>query len=233
MDSNSNYALAEALKQAGVNLKAAVYATGYEPDVINSPAWSALQGGYFLSLFRPWLIPNAGTQQMQAAMEKYADFKKTDFPSFSQYEAWAGADLMIKGLERAGPNPTHASVIHALRSIKSYNANGLLPQSFNYSTNFGHNPAQSARGSSRPPRPASRWRHHSRSAGRTFPAPRPPTRLRRDRREPGAGADGGFPAPGERTHSGPAPQRTAHPVGVDGHAIFCSGRIMFYLTGNP
>ena len=142
MDSNSNYALAEALKQAGVKLKAAVYATGYEPDVINSPAWSALQGGYFYSLFRPWLIPNAGTQQMQAAMEKYAHFKKTDFPSFSQYEAWAGADLMIKGLEGAGSNPTHASVIQALRSIKSYDANGLLPQSFNYSTNFGHNPAK-------------------------------------------------------------------------------------------
>ena len=26
----------------------ALYATGYEPDVINSPAWSSLQGGYFL-----------------------------------------------------------------------------------------------------------------------------------------------------------------------------------------
>jgi branched-chain amino acid transport system substrate-binding protein len=142
MDSNSNYALAQALLQDGVKLKAAVYATGYEPDVINSPVWPALQGGYFYSLFRPWLIPNAGTQQMQAAMEKYAHFKKTDFPTFSQYEAWAGADLMIKGLEGAGSNPTHAAVIHALRNLKSYNANGLLPQSYNYSTIFGHNPAK-------------------------------------------------------------------------------------------
>ena len=142
MDSNSNYALAQALEQAGVKLKVALYATGYEPDVINSPSWSALQGGYFLSLFRPWLIPNAGTEQMQAAMEKYAHFTKKDFPSFSQYEAWAGADLMIKGLQMAGSNPTHASVIHALRSIKSYNANGLLPQSFDYATNFGHDPAK-------------------------------------------------------------------------------------------
>jgi branched-chain amino acid transport system substrate-binding protein len=142
MDSNSNYALAEALEQAGVKLKAAIYATGYEPDVINSPAWPSLQGGYFLSLFRPWLIPNAGTEQMQSAMEKYAHFTKSDFPSFSQYEAWAGADLMIKGLELAGPNPTHASVIKDLRNLKSYNANGLLPQSFDYATNFGHDPAK-------------------------------------------------------------------------------------------
>ena len=60
MDANSNYALAQALHQAGVKLKATLYATGYEPDVINSPSWSTLQGAYFLSPFRPWSLPNAG-----------------------------------------------------------------------------------------------------------------------------------------------------------------------------
>jgi branched-chain amino acid transport system substrate-binding protein len=142
MDANSNYALATALQQAGVKVKAAVYATGYQPDVIHSSAWKVLQGGYFLSLFRPWDLPNAATQQMQAAMEKYAHFTKTQFPNFGQYESWAGADLMIKGLQMAGANPTGAAVIKDLRGLKSYNAGGLLPVSFNYSTNFGHNPAK-------------------------------------------------------------------------------------------
>jgi branched-chain amino acid transport system substrate-binding protein len=142
MDANSNYALATALKQAGVKVKAAIYATGYEPDVIHSADWSTLQGGYFLSLFRPWDLPNAATEQMQAAMEKYAHFSKTDFPNFGQYESWAGADLMIKGLQMAGPNPTRAAVIKDLRGLKSYNANGLLPVSFDYATDFGHNPAK-------------------------------------------------------------------------------------------
>jgi len=142
MDANSNYALAQALQQAGVKLKATLYATGYQPDVIKSPAWSTLQGAYFLSPFRPWALPNAGTQQMQAAMQKYAHFTKTQFPTFGQYEAWAGADLMIKGLELAGKNPTRASVIKDLRGLKSYTVNGLLPQSNNYSTNFGHDPAK-------------------------------------------------------------------------------------------
>jgi branched-chain amino acid transport system substrate-binding protein len=137
MDANSNYALAQALHQAGVNLKATLYATGYEPDAINSPSWSTLQGAYFLAPFRPWSLPNAGTQQMQAAMEKYAHFTKTQFPSFGQYESWAGADLMIKGLEMAGSNPTQAAVIRDLRGLKSYNVNGLLPESINYSTIFG------------------------------------------------------------------------------------------------
>jgi branched-chain amino acid transport system substrate-binding protein len=140
MDANSNYALATALQQAGVKVKAAIYATGYEPDVIHSSDWKVLQGGYFLSLFRPWDLPNAATQQMQAAMEKYAHFTKTQFPNFGQYESWAGADLMIKGLQMAGANPTRAAVIKDLRGLKSYDAGGLLPVSFNYSTDFGHNP---------------------------------------------------------------------------------------------
>jgi branched-chain amino acid transport system substrate-binding protein len=138
MDTNSNYALATALKQDGIKLKASLFATGYESDVIKSSAWPDLQGDYFSSLYRPWALPNAGTEQMQAAMEKYAHFSKSDFPTFSQYEAWAGADLMIKGLQLAGANPTRAAVIKDLRGLKSYDADGLLPNSINYSTIFGH-----------------------------------------------------------------------------------------------
>jgi branched-chain amino acid transport system substrate-binding protein len=138
LDNNSNYALAEAFKQAGVKLKAVLFATGYQPDVIHSPAWSAVQGDYFDALYRPWVLPDAGTEQMQAAMEKYAHFTQSDFPSFGQYEAWAGADLMINGLELAGKNPTRAAVIKDLRGLKSYTANGLLAEPINYSTIFGH-----------------------------------------------------------------------------------------------
>jgi branched-chain amino acid transport system substrate-binding protein len=142
MDDNSNFALAQAVQQAGVKLKASYFATGYEPDVINSAAWPSLQGAYFGSLFRPWSLPDAGTQQMQVAMEKYAHYTKTQFPTFGQYEAWVGADLMIKGLELAGPNPTRSNVIKDLRGLTSYNANGLLPNSLDFQTAFGHDPAQ-------------------------------------------------------------------------------------------
>ena len=74
---------------------------------------------------------------MQAALEKYGNFSPSQFPTFDQYESWLGADLMIKGLQLAGPNPTHASVIHSLRNLKSYDANGILPQTLNFSTDFG------------------------------------------------------------------------------------------------
>ena len=142
MDDNSNFALATSLKQAGVKLKAVVFPTGYEPAAITSPVWPDLQGDYFASLFRPFQLPNAGTAQMQAALQKYDGFAKSQFPTFEQYEAWVGADLMIKGIQLSGTNPTSSAVIKSLRNVKSYNANGLLPNPINYSTNFGHDPAQ-------------------------------------------------------------------------------------------
>jgi branched-chain amino acid transport system substrate-binding protein len=137
LDDNSNYALAKALKQDGVKFKA-LFATGYQPSVIHSAAWSAVQGDYFLALFRPWSLPNAGTRQMQAAMIKYAHFTPTQFASFGQEESWAGADLMIKGLQMSGANPTRATVIKKLRTITSYNDNGMLPVPINFTTIFGH-----------------------------------------------------------------------------------------------
>jgi branched-chain amino acid transport system substrate-binding protein len=142
MDDNSNFALGTAMKQAGVKLKAVVFPTGYEPAAITSPAWTDLQGDYFASLFRPFQLPNAATAQMKSALQKYDSFSNSQFPTFEQYEAWVGADLMIKGMQLSGKNPTSAGVITSLRKLKSYNAGGLLPNAINFSTAFGHDPAK-------------------------------------------------------------------------------------------
>jgi branched-chain amino acid transport system substrate-binding protein len=142
LDDNSNYALATDVGQDGVHPKVLVFPTGYEPSVINSTAWHAVQGDYFDSVFRPFQLPNAGTKQMKSALDKYAHFTSNEFPDFSQYESWLGADLLIKGIQLAGKNPTHSAIIKALRNLKSYNGNGLLPTTVNYSTIFGHDPAE-------------------------------------------------------------------------------------------
>ena len=144
LDNDSNFALVTALKQAGVKLKAVLLSTGYDPSVVHSPVWSSLQGTYFLSLARPFSLPNAGTEQMAAALSKYAGFTKGEFPGYGQSLSWLGCDLMIKGLQLSGQNPSRASVVRALRSIKSYNGNGLLPITINYSTVFGHDLPQCA-----------------------------------------------------------------------------------------
>jgi branched-chain amino acid transport system substrate-binding protein len=143
LDDNSNYALATDLRQDGVKTKVLVFPTGYEPSVIDSTVWPAVQGDYFDSAFRPFQVPDAGTQQMKSALDKYAHFTSSDFPNFSQYESWLGADLMIEGIQRAGKHPTDSGIIKALRSVTSYNGDGLLPNPIDYSTIFGHDPAES------------------------------------------------------------------------------------------
>ena len=80
LDDNSNDALATALQQEGVKPKVMVFPTGYEPSVIGTPAWKAVQGGYFETEFRPFSLPNAGTEQMKAALEKYAHFTGNSSP---------------------------------------------------------------------------------------------------------------------------------------------------------
>jgi branched-chain amino acid transport system substrate-binding protein len=142
MQDSSNFALAQTLEQAGVKLKAAVYLSGLGPAVVHSPAWPSLQGGYFGSIYRPFQLPNAGTRQMQGALQRYAHWSASAFPTLYQYESWAGADLMIKGLAQAGSDPTRAHVITALRGITAYDANGLLPHPLDYATDFGHDPPQ-------------------------------------------------------------------------------------------
>jgi len=138
MDDDSNFALLTAMKQAGMKMKTVIFPTGYESSVINSPAWADLQGTYFLSEFRPYGAPNAGTKQLAAALQKYEHRAPSDFATFNIYEAWLGADLMIKGLELAGKNPTSAGVIKSLRTLKSYNGDGLIPNPINFTTAFGH-----------------------------------------------------------------------------------------------
>jgi branched-chain amino acid transport system substrate-binding protein len=138
----SNFALARALDQAGVHVKAAVFATGYDSGVVHTPSWPYLQGDYFLSIYRPFSLPDAGTRQMDSALRKYQHFSSSQFPTLFQYESWAGADLMIKGLELAGPHASREGVIKALRNLKAYNANGLLAKPIDYSTIFGHDPPE-------------------------------------------------------------------------------------------
>ena len=137
MDSVSNVGLATALKQAGVQTKAVYFPSGYDPKLIHSPSWANVQGDIFQVIFHPFYEPNAGTEQMQAALEKYAGWTKSQFPTASQDTAWLGPELMIKGLEGAGSNPTRASLMKSLYNITNWNGNGLLPFTINYATSFG------------------------------------------------------------------------------------------------
>jgi branched-chain amino acid transport system substrate-binding protein len=134
---SSDVALSTALAQAGSKAKQ-LYYTGYDQTTLaSSAAQAAFKGDYFSSdiLFDPAAVPAVGTM--------FADFKKYDpsykagtIPDFGAYGSYVAADLMIKGLELAGKNPTRGSFITNLRKVTSYNAGGLLPSGTSFA-NFG------------------------------------------------------------------------------------------------
>jgi branched-chain amino acid transport system substrate-binding protein len=138
MDNNSNFALVQELKNADTRTKIVTFPTGLEPDIVNSPSWQSVQGVYFSDGFVPTQLNTPATQAFQDALQKYSGMAKSDFPTFNIYEGWLGADLFIKGLQQAGSNPSRSAFITNLRGLTSYNGGGLLPQSYNYSTIFGH-----------------------------------------------------------------------------------------------
>jgi len=124
LDANTNFAIMTALKQAGVHMKVILNATGYgQPLLSDNTARPDAQGAWFLGTGAPVELHNAATKSFQAALEKYAHY--TGVPSFGWYEGWGSTDLMIKGLELAGKNPTRAGAIAALQKVTDYSVNGL------------------------------------------------------------------------------------------------------------
>jgi branched-chain amino acid transport system substrate-binding protein len=137
---DTNFAIITAAKQAGVNLKVPVLATGYGQSLLDdSSALAAGNGAYFSLQTAPVEIRSSATLAMQAAFAKYANF--TGVPGFDWYQGWLGADLMIQGLEKAGQNPTRQSFMTGLRGVTDYSGGGLLASPADFSlAKFGTAP---------------------------------------------------------------------------------------------
>ncbi len=140
---NSALSVLTAAKQAGLVLKAPILSAGYGQDILNSPTErQAADGAIFFVSQVPVEEHTPATRAEQAAFAKYEHF--SGVPDLNWTQGWIAADIWIKGLEKAGKNPTRASFLRAIRSVKGYTANGLLPQPLDFSLkDFGHNPPTS------------------------------------------------------------------------------------------
>jgi ABC-type branched-subunit amino acid transport system substrate-binding protein len=119
------FALATALQQQDVHLKATMLPTGGGGDLINSgpTAIQAAQGADFLSDFEPPEMHTAATQKLQNALATYAGVH-TD-PTFAEYIGYLSVLGLVQGIQGAGANPTQSSTIKALSNITDYDAEGL------------------------------------------------------------------------------------------------------------
>jgi branched-chain amino acid transport system substrate-binding protein len=124
---SSDVALAEEVKTQEIQATQ-LYFTGYDEDVANNPqARASFQNVYAAQGGPNFTTPNAATQSMVATLKQYDSKYSGGIPDFGLWGSYIATDLMIKGLELAGPNPTSASVISNLRNLDSYNGEGTLP----------------------------------------------------------------------------------------------------------
>src|SRR5262249_38292363 len=125
------------VKNAGMNAKVLIGGTAYDQSVLDSPSASAALNGQYMSsaILFDTAIPGIAT--MLNAFKQYdPTYKAGQIPDYGLYGSYIATDLMIKGLQDAGRNPTRSSFISGLRTVTDYTAGGILssPTSF---ANFG------------------------------------------------------------------------------------------------
>jgi branched-chain amino acid transport system substrate-binding protein len=120
-----------AAEQTGVKFKVSILATGYGQALLDdTQAVQSAQGAYFYPGQTPIELHTPATLAEQAAFKQYENF--TGIPGFDWSQGYTSADLLIKGLQQAGQNPTRASFIKGLSKVNNYDAGGLLPSPVDY-----------------------------------------------------------------------------------------------------
>ena len=125
MDLATNLALAQALGQNGVKMKAEIMATGYGQPLLDQPASKSLGPEVVLvSLWAPVEIQSKATKRFQADLKKYAGY--TGVPDFGVYTGYITCDLAILGLQRQGDHLNPSTFSDDLRSVGQFNVGGGL-----------------------------------------------------------------------------------------------------------
>jgi branched-chain amino acid transport system substrate-binding protein len=125
IETNTEFALIEALRQDGINPKVALVSTGYGNDLSTGGpgAERMAQGLYFPLGWEPAELHTAATEKLQNALKTYANV--TGDPGWGQVLGYMSVDAFVQGLRLAGPNPTQADLIEALEGVRNYNGAGL------------------------------------------------------------------------------------------------------------
>jgi branched-chain amino acid transport system substrate-binding protein len=125
-DPNTGFALTTALRQQGVNLKAAVLGTGYGSDLLQAGpgALAAAQNVYFVMQAEPFATNSAATKQFGADL-KSAGITTTQ-ATYAQYGGYLSMGLLVRALAGAGSSPTNASLITSLGNIHDWDGVGMF-----------------------------------------------------------------------------------------------------------
>jgi branched-chain amino acid transport system substrate-binding protein len=144
LDGNTNLAIAQGLRQNGVEMKAVLMASGYGQAMLDSPITKTLDSREVVSqVYKPAeLASDPAVKKFRADLKKYADI--TGVPDYGAYTGYIACDLAITGIEQAGKNPTQQGFIDGLHKLGSYNGANLTCAPVDISlTNYGKTPEKS------------------------------------------------------------------------------------------
>ena len=98
----------------------------YDQNVLDSPASLSALAGDYTAAEVDLTNPSPGSQTMLANLKKYANYS-SPVANLNTVFAYLGADVLIKGIQMAGSDPTPSKVIAALRTVNDYDGGGILP----------------------------------------------------------------------------------------------------------
>ncbi len=126
-------AIVEGLRQADVELKGILAATGYGNDLLESaPAVAAAQGVSFSVGYAPAALETPATERLATAVRDQG--VESGIPAYAMASGWFNADLLLHGLELAGCDATRADFVAALDQDATWDAGGLYPNPIDYTT---------------------------------------------------------------------------------------------------
>ncbi|WP_066063936.1 ABC transporter substrate-binding protein [Frankia sp. EI5c] len=120
---------------AGAALKVGLGVSGYGHELL-ARRGTAMSGAYFYVAYLPFEAETAAQRTYLDALARYSP--ELDPPDAqAAIESYITTDLLLRGLDAAGPCPTRENLLSALRSIPDYDGAGLLPAPVDLTKGFG------------------------------------------------------------------------------------------------
>jgi ABC-type branched-subunit amino acid transport system substrate-binding protein len=123
------------VRAAGANVKVVLSANTYDKNQLRTEGTSLAGMSTFVN-YVPFEAMTPAHQTYLAAMARYSPELQPPDQQISLI-AYILTDLFLRGLEVAGPCPTRAGFIDALRAVKGYNAGGLIAGQVDFTKDFG------------------------------------------------------------------------------------------------
>jgi branched-chain amino acid transport system substrate-binding protein len=113
LDSDTNFAIVQALQQNGVKMKANILATGYSQDLLDQPIVKTITpNDVMFSVYKPIELGGSAVKTFTSNLKKAG---LDGVPDYGSYLGYITCDMAILGLKNAGKTPTRQSFVDGIR----------------------------------------------------------------------------------------------------------------------